>query len=134
MSDETAQHRVSVLHIAQVAGTIQAVQARAGQFWEVADVVQPRGRLELVLIGTKGGGKAAGAGGNALNVRPAARKCVLQEVAGEGFGPGGKGVHYLRLRSQPGTFTDVTYRLKTSETPLEFVCVTHATVSLTMVG
>jgi hypothetical protein len=36
-----------------------------------------------------------------------------------------------RLRSQPGTFTDVTCRLKTSETPLHFACVTNATSSPT---
>src|SRR5271165_7102978 len=129
MGDEAAQHRVSVLHIAEVAGAVQAVQPCPGQLGEVADVVQPRGRLEELFIGTEGGLEAACAGGHALDVRPAPGKRLLQEVAGEDFGPGGKGVHNLRLRTQPGTFTDVMCRLETSETPLEFSCVTHSTAS-----
>lgn len=64
--------------------------------------MQSGGRLERFFVGAEGGGEAAGPGGYALDMCPAAGKRVLQEVAGEGLGPGGKGLHYLRLRRQPG--------------------------------
>ena len=39
MRDQTAQHRVGVLDITQVPGTVQAVQPGAGQLREIADVM-----------------------------------------------------------------------------------------------
>ena len=52
--DQATQHRVGVLDVEQVAGAVQAVQAGAGEFGEVADVVQPGGGLDQVGVGDRG--------------------------------------------------------------------------------
>ena len=91
--DQAAQQGFGVLDVAQVAGAVQAVQAGGGEFGEVADVVQPRGGLEQAGVGAEGGGEAAGPGGDALDVGPAAGKGVGEEGAGEVFSPGCEGVH-----------------------------------------
>jgi hypothetical protein len=90
MGDQAAQHRGRVLDIAEVAGSVQGVQACLGKLGKVADVVQPRGCLEEFSIGGGRWSEAACPGGHALDMGPAPRKGVLQEVAGEVFGPGGK--------------------------------------------
>ena len=86
--DQAAQHGFGVVDVAQIAGAVQAVQAGGGEFGEVADVVQPRGGLEEPGVRADGGREAAGPGGDALDVGPAAGKGVGEEGAGEAFGPG----------------------------------------------
>ena len=92
----TRRHSIGfgVLDVAQVAGAVQAVQAGAGEFGEVADVVQPRGGLQQPGVGTDGGREAAGPGGDALDVGPAAGQGSFEQGAGEAFGP-------VRLWSPP---------------------------------
>ena len=108
-----------MLDVAQVAGAVQAVQAGGGEFGEVADVVQPRGGLEQAGVRAEGGGEAAGPGGDALDVGPAAGKGVGQEGAGEVLSPGCECVCMKStLVSRAGTFTDAACRLETSETSL----------------
>ena len=77
-----------MLDVAEVAGAVQAVQAGVGEFGEVADVVQPRGGLEQTGVRAEGGCEAAGPGGDALDVGPAAGKSVGEEGAGEVLSPG----------------------------------------------
>ena len=48
--DQAAQQGFGVLDVAEVAGTVQAVQAGFGELGEVADVVQPRGGLDQVGV------------------------------------------------------------------------------------
>ena len=117
--DQAAQQGFGVLDVAEIAGAVQAVQAGGGEFGEVADVVQPRGGLEQPGVRAEGGGEAAGPGGDALDVGPAAGKGVGQEGAGEVLSPGCEGVGMKStLVSWAGTFTDAACRLETSETSL----------------
>ena len=90
MRDQAAQHLVGVVDVAQVAGAVQAVQAGDGQFGEVADVVQPGGGLQQPGVGADGGCEAAGPGGDALDVSPAAGHGSFEQGAGEAFGPRGQ--------------------------------------------
>ena len=98
--DQAAQQGFGVLDVAQVAGAVQAMQAGGGEFGEVADVVQPRGGLEQSGVRAEGGGEAAGPGGDALDVGPAAGKGVGQEGAGEVLSPGCEGVHVIHASQQ----------------------------------
>ena len=52
--------------------------------------MQPGGRLEQFLVAGEGRGEAACASRHTLDMRPAAGKGVLQEIAGEVFGPSAK--------------------------------------------
>ena len=88
MGDQPAQQGVGVLGVAQVPGAIELVQAREGKAWGVADVVQPRGGFQQIGVRAEDGCQAAGPGGDALGVRPAAGKRLLQERPGQRFGPG----------------------------------------------
>ena len=87
MGDQPAQHGVGVLGIAQVTGTIQAVQARGGQAGRIADVVQPRRCFHKIGISAENRCQAACPRRDALDVRPAAGQRLLQEGLGEMFGP-----------------------------------------------
>jgi len=90
-----------VLDVAEVAGAVQAVQASGGEFGEVADVVQPRGGLKELGVGAEGRLEGVGAGGDALDVGPAAGQGVSEEGAGEAFGPGCEDLHRVHA-SQRG--------------------------------
>ena len=70
--DQSAQHGIGVLGVAQVPGAIEVVQAGGGEAGGVADVVQPRGGFQQIGVRAQDGRKAAGPGGDALDVRPAA--------------------------------------------------------------
>ena len=87
MGDQPAQHRVGVLGVAQVTGTVECVQARQGQVGRVADVVQPGRGLQKVSISAENGCQAACLRGDASDVRPAAGQWLLEECLGEMFGP-----------------------------------------------
>jgi hypothetical protein len=88
-ADQAAQQGFGVVDVAQVAGAVQAVHAGLGEFGEVADVVQPGGGLQELGVGAEGRGEAAGAGGDAPNVGPAAGQVSFEQGAGEAFGPRG---------------------------------------------
>jgi hypothetical protein len=87
MRDQAAQHGIGLLGVAQVPGAIELVQAREGKARGVADVVQPGGSFEQIGVSAEDGCQAAGPGGDALRVRPAAGKRLLQEYPGQLFGP-----------------------------------------------
>ena len=87
MGDQSAQHGVGVLGVAEVPGAVQGVQAGHGKAGRVADVVQPRGGFQEIRIGAENGCQAACLGGDALDVRPAAGQGLLQECLGEMFRP-----------------------------------------------
>ena len=55
MRDQSAQHGVGVLGVAQVTGAVERVQARHGQAGCVADVVQPRGSFQEVGVSAENG-------------------------------------------------------------------------------
>jgi hypothetical protein len=98
VGDQPAQHGIGVLGVAQVPGTIELVQAGGGQAGGVADVVQLRGGLQQVGVRAENGCQAACPGGDALGVRPAAGKRLLQEYPGQLFGPGCQCVHAAQVR------------------------------------
>src|ERR1700744_4707744 len=79
--------------------TIQAVQFSTSEFRNVANVMQPRCRLEQLRVGAEGGPELTGSGGYALDVRPPARESVPQEVARQVFGPGGRSLHGIQPRN-----------------------------------
>ena len=83
MGDEPAQHGVGVLGVAQVAGAVEWVEARDGEAGGVADVVQPCGGFQEIGVRAENGCQAAGPGGDALDVRPAAGEGLLEECPGE---------------------------------------------------
>ena len=66
----------------------------------------------------KDGGEAAGPGGDALDVGPAAGKSVGEEGAGEVLSPGCEVSHEIHASQLAGTCTDAACRLETSETSL----------------
>ena len=101
VSDQAAQQRFGVLDVAEIQGAVQAVQAGGGKFGEIADVVQPRGGLEEPGVRANGGREAAGPGGDALDVSPAAGQGVYEEGAGEVLSPGCERLHKVHA-SQPG--------------------------------
>jgi hypothetical protein len=70
MSNQSAQHGVGVLGVAQVPGTFQGVQAGYGQAGRVADVVQPRGGFQQISVRAENRRQTACPRGNALVVRP----------------------------------------------------------------
>ena len=87
MGDQPAQHGVGVLGVAQVPGAIELVQAREGKAGGVADVVQPRGGFQQIGVSAENRRQAAGPGGDALDVRPAARERLLEERLGQSVRP-----------------------------------------------
>ena len=99
MRDQTAQHRVGVLDIAEVAGAVQAMQPGLGEIGKVADVVQPGGGFEQIGVGADGRREAARAGGDSLDVGPAAGKGIGEESAGQGLSLGGECVHEVHART-----------------------------------
>jgi len=101
VGDQAAQQFVGVLDVSQVAGAVELVQAGAGQFGQVADVVQPCCGFEQVGVRAEGPCDAAGPVGDALNVCPAAGEGGLQEFAGQVGGPGGGCLHRAQARSVP---------------------------------
>jgi len=72
-----------VLRVAKVPGAVELVQAGGGEVGGVADVVQPRGGFEQLGVRAEDGCQAACPGGDALDVRPAAGKRLLEECPGE---------------------------------------------------
>jgi hypothetical protein len=48
--DQTAQHDVCVLGVAQVPGAVECVQARYGQVGHVAGVMQPRSGFQEIGV------------------------------------------------------------------------------------
>jgi hypothetical protein len=76
--------------------------------------VQPGGGFQQVGVGAENGCQAAGPGGDALGVRPAAGKKLLQERPGKWFGQEASAFMRPRLGSCGGTCTGVVCRLKTS--------------------
>ena len=87
VGDQPAQQGVGVLGVAQVPGAIELVQAGGGQAGGVADVVQPGGGFDQVGIRAENRRQAACPGGDALDVRPAAGKRLLQKSPSELFAP-----------------------------------------------
>jgi hypothetical protein len=83
VGDQPAQQGVGVLGVPQVPSAVELVQASEGKARGVADVVQPRGGFQQVGVRGENGCQAAGPGGDALGVRPAAGKRVLQERPGQ---------------------------------------------------
>jgi hypothetical protein len=114
MADQSAQHGVGVLGVAQVPGAVECMQARHGKAGRVADVVQPRGGFLKIDISAENGCQTVCPRGDALGVRPAAGQGILEERPGELFGPWSYRVHAAKLDIGRGTFTDVACRLKTS--------------------
>ena len=76
-----------MLGVAQVPGAVELVQAGGGEVGCVADVVQPRGGFQQIGVRAENGRQAAGLGGDALDVRPAAGKGRLKECPDEVFAP-----------------------------------------------
>jgi hypothetical protein len=72
VGDQPAQHGVGVLGVAQVPGVIERMQARDGKAGGVADIVQPGCGFEQIGVRAENRRQAASAGGDALDVRPAA--------------------------------------------------------------
>lgn len=67
--------------VAQVAGTVQAVQAGLDEVGDVADVMQPGDRSEQAGVGAQGRREAVHPGGDSLDLGQAAGKCVGEEGA-----------------------------------------------------
>ena len=70
----------------------------SGKAGGVADVVQPGGGFQQIGVRAENRRQAAGPGGDALDVRPAAGKRLLQERPGQLFGPGSQRVHAAQAR------------------------------------
>jgi len=87
MSNQSAQHGVGVLGVAQVTGTVRGVQARHGQAGRVADVVQPRSSFQEISVRAENSRQAACPRGNALDVRPPAREALMEKRLAETFSP-----------------------------------------------
>lgn len=98
MGDQPAQQGVGVLGVAQVPGAVELVQACEGKAGCVADVVQPRGGFQQVGVRAENGCQVACPGRDALGVRPAAGKGLLQERPGQRFGLGSQRAHAAQAR------------------------------------
>ncbi len=98
MGDQAAQHGVGVFGVAQVAGTIEWVEACHGQAARVADVVQPGCGFQELGVRAEHGCQAAGLRCHALDVRPAAGEGALEECLGELSGPWSQRVHAAKAR------------------------------------
>ncbi len=69
--------------VAQVPGAIECMQARGGQTGHVADVVQPGCGFQQIGVRAENRRRAVCPGGDALDVRPAAGRGLLEECPGE---------------------------------------------------
>ena len=87
MGDQSVQHGVGVLGVAQVSGAVELVQAGHGQVGRVADVVQPRGGFQEISVRAENSRQAACPRGNALDMRPAAGEVLLKKRLAEMFQP-----------------------------------------------
>jgi hypothetical protein len=85
VGDQSAQHGVGVLGVAQVPGAVELVQAGGGEAGGVTDVVQPGGGFDQVGVCAENGCQAARPGGDAADVRPAAGQGSAEECPGELF-------------------------------------------------
>jgi hypothetical protein len=83
MGDQQSAAGVGMLGVAQVSGAIELVQAREGKAGSVADVVQPGGGFQQIGVRAE----TAGQGGDALDVRPAAKERLPEERLGQMLGP-----------------------------------------------
>jgi hypothetical protein len=81
MTNQAAQHRIGLVHVAQVPGAIKRVKASLGQFRRVADVMQPGRRFEQVGVVTEDESQAAGSRGDTLDMSPAAGERDLKQLA-----------------------------------------------------
>ena len=61
------------MYVAEVAGTIERMKARVGEFGRVADVVEPRGGFEQISVVAKDGSEGTGLRRHTLDVGPATR-------------------------------------------------------------
>jgi hypothetical protein len=84
--------------VAQVPGAVECVQVRGGEAGRAADVVQPGGGFEQIGVSAENRRQAAGPGGHALDVCPAAGEAFLEEHLGELSGPGSQRVHAAQAR------------------------------------
>jgi hypothetical protein len=87
MGDQPAQQGVGMLDVAQIPGAIELVQAGGGEAAGVADVVQPGGGFQQIGVSAENRRQTACPGGDALDVRPAARERFPEERLGQMFGP-----------------------------------------------
>ena len=76
-----------MVDVAQVPGAIELVQPREGKAGRVTDVVQPCGGFQQVGVSAENRRQTAGPGGDALDVRPAAREKLPEERPGQLVGP-----------------------------------------------
>ena len=83
VGDQSAQHGVGVLGVAQVPGAVELVQAGGGEAGGVADVVQPGGGFQQIGVRAENGCQAACMRGDALDVRPAAGQGFVEEYPGD---------------------------------------------------
>jgi hypothetical protein len=81
MTDEAAQDRICMVHVAQVPGAIERMKTSLGQLRRVADVVQPSGGFEQVGVITENGSQDAGSRGDTLDMSPAAGEWDFEELA-----------------------------------------------------
>jgi hypothetical protein len=119
---EAREGVVGVGHIAEVTSTVERMEARHGNLWAVADVVQPGGSFEEIGVVTKDGCQRVGLSGNALGVRPATRKWLFQQLTRNFSGPGRYVVHGFDAMGEPkdvhGRMSIVLGRLPTTTRPL----------------
>jgi hypothetical protein len=87
MGEQSAQHGVGVLGVAQVPGAIELVQAREGKAGGVADVVQPRGGFQEARVRAENGCQAACLCGDALDARLPVGEGSWRSAWAEMFGP-----------------------------------------------
>ena len=114
MGDQSAQQGIGAPGVAQVPGAIELVQAREGKGGGVADVMQPGGGFQQVGVRAEDGRQGACPCGDALGVRPAAGKRLLQEARASCSPRDASVFMRPRLDSRDGTFSDEAGRLKTS--------------------
>ena len=87
VGDQSAQHGIGVLGVAQVPGSVELVQAGGGEAAGLADVLQSRGGFEQIGVRAENRCQAVCPGGDALDVRPSAGHGFVEERPGELFAP-----------------------------------------------
>jgi hypothetical protein len=87
MCDQSAEHGVGVLNVAEVTGAVECVHARRGRAGHVANVVQPRGGFQEIGVSAENRCQAACPRSDASDVGPAAGERHLEECQGEMFSP-----------------------------------------------
>ncbi len=68
MTDQAAQDRIGMLHVAEVPGAVERMKASLHQFGRVADVMQPRGGFKQVGVLTQDRGKGLGSLSDSLDI------------------------------------------------------------------